>query len=65
MIIDGKENVKERIKIYENKYFITYLYIFENGNSYRETKPKWIQKDFYNYKLSTEPVGKHKLNSSF
>ena len=46
MTIDGKENVKERNKVYEGKYFITYKYIFENENSYNETQTKWVQKDF-------------------
>lgn len=46
MTIDGKENVKERIKIYSGKYFTTYRYIFENGNSYIESKEKWRQRDF-------------------
>ena len=43
-----KEGVKEKIKVYENKYFITYKYILENGNSYKESEPKWVQKDFGN-----------------
>ena len=30
MKIDGKDNVKERIKIFENSKYTTYLYIFEN-----------------------------------
>ena len=46
MTVDGKVNVKERIKVSENSKFITYLYIFENGNSYRETVSKWKQRDF-------------------
>lgn len=46
MKIDGKERVKERIKVFENDKYITYLYIFENGNSYRDTVDKWKQKDF-------------------
>ena len=46
MKIDGKENVKERIKVFENNQYITYLYIFENGSSYRDTVSKWKQKDF-------------------
>ena len=48
MNIDGKTNVKERIKVFENNKFITYLYIFENGNSYKETINKWKQRDFNN-----------------
>lgn len=46
MKIDGKEKVKERIKVFENDNYITYLYIFENGNSYKDTVDKWKQKDF-------------------
>ena len=46
MKIDGKENVKKRIKVFENDKYITYLYIFENGSSYRDTVSKWEQKDF-------------------
>ena len=46
MRIDGKDNVKERIKVYENDRYTTYLYIFENGNQYTDTVPKWKQKDF-------------------
>ena len=48
-----KDNLKEKIKIYENKYFITYKYVFENGNSYRESVSKWLQRDFRNYTLLT------------
>ena len=46
MRIDGKDNVKERIKVFENDRYTTYLYIFENGNQYTDTVPKWKQKDF-------------------
>ena len=46
MTIDGKVNVKEKIKVSEQNNFITYLYVFENGNSYRETVSKWKQRDF-------------------
>ena len=46
MTIDGKDNVKERIKVFENDRYTTYLYIFENGNKYTDTVPKWKQKDF-------------------
>lgn len=46
MRIDGKDKVKERIKVFENDRYITYLYIFENGNKYKDTVPKWKQKDF-------------------
>lgn len=46
MRIDGKDNVKSRKKIFENKYYTTYKYVFENGNSYNDTLPKWKQKDF-------------------
>lgn len=53
MKIDGKENVKERIKVFENNQYITYLYIFENGNSYKDTVLKWKQKDFSNYVTKT------------
>lgn len=45
MDIDGKTNVKERIKIFENDDYITYLYKFENGNQYTDTVSKWKQKD--------------------
>ena len=53
MKIDEKENVKERIKVFENNQYITYLYIFENGNSYKDTVLKWKQKDFSNYVTNT------------
>ena len=46
MTIDGKVNVKKRIKVSEQGNFTTYLYIFENGNSYRETVDNWKQRDF-------------------
>ena len=46
MTVDGKVKVKKRIKVFENSKFITYLYIFENGNSYKETISKWKQRDF-------------------
>ena len=46
MRIDGKDNVKKRIKVFENDRYTTYLYIFENGNKYKDTVPKWKQKDF-------------------
>ena len=46
MRIDGKDNVKERIKVFENDRYTTCLYIFENGNKYTDTVPKWKQKDF-------------------
>lgn len=46
MTVDGKVKVKKRIKVFENNKFITYLYIFENGNSYKETISKWKQRDF-------------------
>lgn len=46
MRIDGKDKVKERKKIFENKYYTTYKYVFENGNNYNDTVPKWKQKDF-------------------
>lgn len=47
MRIDGKDNVKERIEIFntENSNYITYKYVFENDNSYNDTVPKWTQKD--------------------
>ena len=45
MRIDGKDKVKERIKVFENDRYITYLYIFENGNKYTDTVPKWKQTD--------------------
>ena len=41
MRIDGKDKVKERMKVFEND-----RYIFENGNKYTDTVPKWKQKDF-------------------
>lgn len=44
MNIDGKENVKERIKIFENDDFITYLYKFKNGNQYNDTVSKLREK---------------------
>ena len=47
-----KDNLKEKIKIYENKYFVTYKYVFENGNSYKETVSKWKQRDFKTNLLS-------------
>ena len=58
MRIDGKDNVKERKKIFENKYYTTYKYVFENGNSYNDTVPKWKQKDFTNtiYKTPEEKL---------
>jgi hypothetical protein len=46
MNIDGKEKVKERIKIFESDDFTTYLYKFENGNKYKDTVPAWKRKDF-------------------
>ena len=46
MRIDGKDKVKERIKVFENDRYTTYLYIFENGNKYTDIVPKWKQKDF-------------------
>lgn len=46
MAIDCKENVKNKIKIFENDYFTTYCYEFENGNKYNECETKWIQRDF-------------------
>lgn len=45
MRIDGKDKVKERIKVFENDRYITYLYIFENGNKYTDTVAKWKQTD--------------------
>lgn len=46
MTVDGKENVKEKIKIYTGENYTTYKYIFKNGNSYKETISKWKQRDF-------------------
>lgn len=48
MRIDGKDNVKERIEIFNrpDSNFITYKYIFENENYYNDTVDKWKQKDF-------------------
>lgn len=61
MKIDGKEKVKKRIKIFENSKYITYLYIFKNGNSYKESVPKWKQKDFSNVvpKTTEEKLDDH------
>lgn len=58
MRIDGKDKVKKRIKVFENDQYITYLYIFENGNKYTDTVPKWKQKDFSLYVNKSE--GHHK-----
>ena len=63
MRIDGKDNVKERIKVFENDRYITYLYIFENGNQYKDTVPKWTRKDLRPYVNKNE--GHHKFNLSF
>ena len=63
MDIDGKTNVKERIKIFESDDYITYLYIFENGNKYRDTVQKWKRTDFKKYLPKEE--GYHKFNLSF
>jgi hypothetical protein len=46
MRIDGKDKVKKRVKVFENNKYITYLYVFENGNQYTDTVSKWKQKDF-------------------
>ena len=48
MRIDGIDNVKERIEIFNrpDSNFITYKYIFENENYYNDTVDKWKQKDF-------------------
>jgi hypothetical protein len=46
MNVDGKTNVKKRIKIFDGPDFITYKYVFENGNYYNDTVPKWKQRDF-------------------
>ena len=58
MRIDGKDKVKKRIKVFENDRYITYLYIFENGNKYKDTIPKWKQKDFGTeiYKIPEEKL---------
>lgn len=58
MRIDGKDKVKERIKVFENDRYTTYLYIFENGNKYTDTVQKWKQKDFTNtiYKTPEEKI---------
>ena len=45
MTIDGKENVKERIEIFDGERFTTYRYIFENENAYNDTVDKWTPKD--------------------
>lgn len=59
MNIDGKENVKERIEIFDSKDFTTYLYKFENGNKYLDTVPKWKQKDFdHNIRILKTPEDK-------
>ena len=55
MKIDGKDGVKERIKVFECDRFITYKYIFDNGNSYNDTVDKWQQTGFERVKrMSTE-----------
>ena len=58
MRIDGKDKVKERIKVFENKYYTTYKYLFKNGNSYNDTVDKWKQTDFTNtiYKTPEEKL---------
>ena len=58
MRIDGKDKVKERIKVFENDRYTTYLYIFENGNKYTDTVPKWKQKEFTDiiYKIPEEKL---------
>lgn len=58
MKIDGKDKVKKRIKVFENDRYTTYLYIFENGNKYTDTVPKWKQKDFTDiiYKTPEEKI---------
>ena len=60
MRIDGKDNVKERIEIFNrpDSNFITYKYIFENENYYNDTVDKWKQKDFSLYVNKNE--GHHK-----
>ena len=56
MRIDGKDNVKERIEIFntEDSNYITYKYVFENDNSYNDTVPKWKQKDFTDVVYKTQ-----------
>ena len=58
MKIDGKDKVKKRIKVFENDRYTTYLHIFENGNKYTDTVPKWKQKDFTDiiYKTPEEKI---------
>lgn len=46
MDIDGKQNVKERIKVFENDSYTTYFYVFENGNGYNDTVNTWNQSSF-------------------
>lgn len=45
MTIDGKEDVKERIEISKQLDFTTYKYVFNNGNYYNESVPKWTPTD--------------------
>ena len=63
MDIDGKTNVKERIKIFENNDYTTYLYKFENGNQYKDTVKKWKRTDYKPY--ITREEGFHKNRLSF
>ena len=65
MNIDGKENVKERIKLFESDNFTTYLYIFENGNKYPDTVSKWKRTCFSTYQYKNKYEGFHKFNSGF
>lgn len=62
MRIDGKDKVKERIKVFENDRYTTYLYIFENGNKYTDTVPKWKQKDFTDVIYKTQEERLEKLS---
>ena len=59
MTIDGKENVKKRIEIFNGPNFITYKYVFENENYYNDTVPKWERKDHSPYVNKDE--GHHKF----
>jgi hypothetical protein len=62
MNVDGKTNVKERIKIFESDDFITYLYKFENGNQYTDTVSKWKQKVS---NISVRHIPEDRLNKKY
>ena len=54
MTIDGKENVKERIEIFNGPNFITYKYVFKNDNSYNDTVDKWTPTDTGTFRKNYE-----------